>query len=114
VATVHPDRAKRFYRDVLGLRLVSDDQHALVFEANGTMLRVAKVQELTPATHTVLGWRVTGIEAAVQELLGKGVTFQRYPWLAQDQVGIWTAVDGTKVAWFKDPDGNTLSLSEFA
>jgi catechol 2,3-dioxygenase-like lactoylglutathione lyase family enzyme len=113
VATTRPDRARHFYADVLGLRLVADERWALVFDAHGAMLRIQKTPELAPAKHTVLGWRVTEIESTMAGLVDKGVQFERYSFLPQDELGIWTTPDGTKVAWFKDPDGNTLSLTEF-
>jgi catechol 2,3-dioxygenase-like lactoylglutathione lyase family enzyme len=106
-------RAKEFYRDILGLRLVSEEPpFALVFEANGIMLRLGMGKQLPPGSGTVLGWRVPDIVAAVKELSQAGVRFERYPQMPQDELGIWTAPGGAKVAWFKDPDGNVLSLSE--
>ncbi len=110
VATVNAEAAIAFYRDVLGLAFVSDDPFALVFDLNGTMLRIAKVESFTPAQHTVLGWQVDDIEATVRGLREKGVTFERYEQLEQDDMGIWTS-PGARIAWFKDPDGNTLSLT---
>jgi catechol 2,3-dioxygenase-like lactoylglutathione lyase family enzyme len=111
VATRNPANAKIFYRDTLGLTLVSEDPFAIVFDANGTMLRVTPVHELAVAGYTVLGWEVPDIAGAVTKLTSAGVQFQRYDFLKQDGLGIWTAPGGVKVAWFKDPDGNTLSLS---
>lgn len=108
------DRAKAFYGETLGLALVSASSFALEFDAAGTMLRVTKVGESPPAPYTVLGWRVEDIAQVVAALVGKGVRFERYPGMAQDAAGIWTAPSGARVAWFKDPDGNTLSLTEFA
>jgi catechol 2,3-dioxygenase-like lactoylglutathione lyase family enzyme len=113
VATTRPERARQFYADVLGLRLVADEPWALVFDAHGAMLRVQKTAELTPAKHTVLGWRVTDIESTMAGLAARGVRFERYSFLPQDELGVWTTPDGTKVAWFKDPDSNTLSLTQF-
>ena len=113
VATKHPERAKTFYSSVLGLRLVSDTPFAIVFDARGTMLRISKVAELTPASYTVLGWKVPDVRATMQDLANKGVTFERYKGLPQDESGIWTSPDGHRIAWFKDPDGNTLSLTQF-
>ncbi len=113
VATKTPTRAKRFYATTLGLRLVSEDAFALVFDAGGTMLRVAVVQELNPAGYTVLGWIVPDIRGAVRKLVHRGITFRRYDGLEQNDQGIWTAPSGARVAWFEDPDGNTLSLREF-
>jgi catechol 2,3-dioxygenase-like lactoylglutathione lyase family enzyme len=114
VTTTRPDEARAFFSEVLGLRLVSDGPFALVYDANGTMLRVSKSRELHPAPHTVLGWRVDDVAASVRALAGRGVEFQRYDALVQDELGIWTGPDCTaRVAWFKDPDGNTLSLTQF-
>lgn len=113
VATRDADRARKFYESVLGLALISDDPFALVFEAHGTMLRLTKVREHTPARHTVLGWEVEDIRSAVSSLQSQGVTFQRYEGLPQDDLAIWTAPGGARVAWFHDPDGNTLSLTQF-
>jgi catechol 2,3-dioxygenase-like lactoylglutathione lyase family enzyme len=107
-------RAKAFYADILGLRFVNEEpSHALVFDANGTMLRVSIVPQVAPARYTVLGWRVTDIAATIEALAGKGVRFERFPSFGQDERGIWTAPDGTRVAWFKDPDGNVLSVTQF-
>lgn len=111
--TAHPDRAKSFYRDVLGLELLEDNPFALVFRTGRTTLRVQKVREFTPLSSTALGWRVDDIGSAVQSLLGKGIKFERYDGMNQDALGIWLAPSGAKVAWFKDPDGNTLSMTEF-
>ena len=113
VATTNPERSKAFYSDMLGLRLTGEDPFALVFDAGGTMLRVATVPELKPAGYTVLGWTVSDIERAVRELTAKGVAFQRYDGMPQDDLGIWTSPGGARIAWFLDPDGNTLSLTEF-
>lgn len=114
VATRDADRAKKFYGDTLGLSLVSDEApFALVFDANGTMLRVTPVKELSPAGYTVLGWQVPDIFAAAKALGKAGVPFERYEGLQQDELGVWTVPGGAaKVAWFKDPDGNTLSISQ--
>ena len=112
-ATRDPARSKAFYRDTLGLRFVSEDSFAIVFDANGVMLRVSTVRELAQAQYTVLGWEVSDIVGKVQELLKAGVKFERYSFLPdQDELGVWTAPGGTRVAWFKDPDGNILSISQ--
>ncbi len=113
IATHHPDLAKPFYRDVLGLRLVSEDEFALTFDAHGTMLRVAIVQDLAPAKYSVVGWRVPDILAVAQQLEKAGVKLERFPnFDGQDARGIWTAPSGHKVAWFKDPDENLLSITQ--
>jgi catechol 2,3-dioxygenase-like lactoylglutathione lyase family enzyme len=113
VATTDPRRAKAFYAGTLGLRLTGEDPFALVFDAAGTMLRVATVTALKPAGYTVLGWNVRDIDRAVRDLVEKGVAFQRYDGMPQDELGIWTSPGGARIAWFLDPDGNTLSLTEF-
>jgi catechol 2,3-dioxygenase-like lactoylglutathione lyase family enzyme len=97
VATRDPSRAKKFYRDTLGLPLVSEDEFALVFDTAGTMLRVTRVQEV----------------AAAKDLQKVHVTLERYPGMQQDELGIWDSPSGARVAWFKDPDGNTLSITQF-
>jgi catechol 2,3-dioxygenase-like lactoylglutathione lyase family enzyme len=113
IATADPDRAKKFYGDTLGLRLVSEElPFALVFDANGIMLRVTIVKDLKPAGYTVLGWQVPDISAAAKALHKAGVQFERFSGMDQDELGIWSSPSGARVAWFKDPDGNTLSLSE--
>ena len=105
-------KARAFYEGVLGLRFVKDDGFALVLEANGIMVRAAKMKEVTPAQFTILGWQVSDIEQVVRGLAAKGVHFEIFGFFKQDELGIWTAPDGDKVAWFKDPDGNILSVSE--
>jgi catechol 2,3-dioxygenase-like lactoylglutathione lyase family enzyme len=112
VATTDPKRAKGFYARTLGLRLVSEDGFALAFEAGGTMLRVAIVKTLRPAGYTVLGWIVPDIARAVRGLVKRGVIFQRYDGMPQDALGVWSSPSGARLAWFADPDGNTLSLTE--
>ena len=112
VATANPDQTKTFYASVLGLRLVSDDPFALVFDANGTLLRVQKVETVVAPPYTQVGWIVADIEATVRGLLTRGVTCARFPGLTQDDLGIWTAPGGFKIAWFKDPAGHILSLTQ--
>ena len=113
VGTTDPDRAKPFYSEVLGLDLVEEEQGALVYDSNGTMLRVSIIDQFTPPPFTVLGWEVADIGAGIKELAARGVRFERYEMLDQDELGVQTFPDGTKVAWFEDPDGNVLSLTEF-
>jgi catechol 2,3-dioxygenase-like lactoylglutathione lyase family enzyme len=112
IATAQPEQARVFYGEVLGLRLMEDNQFSLVFDANGTMLRIQKVEKLIKTGYTALGWRVEDIHEAVELLLKRGVHFDRYPGVPQDEHGIWTTPDGNKIAWFTDPDGNILSLTE--
>jgi catechol 2,3-dioxygenase-like lactoylglutathione lyase family enzyme len=113
VPTTDAARARAFYEGVLGLRFVKDDGFAMVLDANGIMIRVAKLgKDFTPVQFTILGWQVSGIEDVVRSLQKKGVHFEIFGFLKQDELGIWTAPTGDKVAWFKDPDGNILSVSE--
>jgi catechol 2,3-dioxygenase-like lactoylglutathione lyase family enzyme len=114
VITNDAERSKAFYGDALGFRLIGDDEFALVFDANGTMIRIGKGQSFVPATHTVLGWEVDDIYAAVRELTFHGVQFEQFnlPFMKQDEYGVWTPPNGDQVAWFKDPDGNVLSISK--
>lgn len=115
VPTRDADRARSFYQAVLGLTFVGDDGFALVFRSGANMIRIARVQDLAPARYTILGWEVRDLAAEVSALAAKGLVFARYPFLPADQVdehGIWSAPGGDKVAWFEDPDGNTLSLSQ--
>ena len=112
VPTIDPDKARTFYRDILGLKLLSEDNFALEFNANGTLLRVSIVRDLKPQGFTVLGWNVADIASTIKALNKKGVVCEIYEFLEQDDLGIWTSPDGSKVAWFKDPDGNILSITE--
>ena len=112
IPTRNADRALNFYQNLLGLRFVSDDAFAIVFESNGNTIRLVRIEDFTPAPYTILGWEVEDVESTVKELAAKGLTFQRYSFLEQSEEGIWTAPGGAKIAWFHDPDGNTLSLSQ--
>lgn len=112
IPTIKPEKAKSFYKDVLGLKLITEDKYALEFDANGTRLRVNTVREFKPHPFTVLGWDVDNIVSTIKSLNKKKIFCEKYDSLEQDELGIWTAPGGTKVAWFKDPDGNILSLSE--
>jgi catechol 2,3-dioxygenase-like lactoylglutathione lyase family enzyme len=112
--TQKPEAAIAFYRDTMDLRFLRDDGFALVFDLDGVMLRIGKVKEFTPVQNTVLGWEVADISSAVQRFEQKGVPFERYPNMTLDAQGICTFPNGDKVAWFKDPDGNVLSLSQHA
>jgi catechol 2,3-dioxygenase-like lactoylglutathione lyase family enzyme len=112
VGTADAARARPFYEQVLGLRLLADEPSALVFDGNGTTMRVQKLPELAPAAHTVLGWQVGDLAAAVDVLAGRGVVFRRYERLVHDHRGIWRSPSGAQVAWFADPDGNVLSLTQ--
>jgi len=113
VATQDSEQSRTFYQRTLGLQLVSDDAFALVFNANGTMLRVQKVAEFRPQPFTALGFRVGDINAVVAALKQKQIACERFPGMAQDADGIWASPSGARIAWFKDPDGNVLSVTEF-
>ena len=112
-ATTNATRAARFYGEVLGLSRRSEDGFALVFEANGVELRLQKLETLEPQAFAVLGWQVRDVNAVVDALTQRGVSTERYPGLQQDARGIWTAPSGARVAWFKDPDGNLLSVAQY-
>jgi catechol 2,3-dioxygenase-like lactoylglutathione lyase family enzyme len=107
-------QAREFYEQALGLRLIEQNDFACVFDANGTMLRVTAVAEVARVGYTVLGWRVSDIGAMVRGLTAKGIAFMRYDGMDQDESGVWTTPGGDQVAWFADPDGNVLSLTQFA
>ena len=110
VGTVKPEIAKTFYGDILGLKFVSEDTYAMVFEGKNARVRVSRVPGVTPAAYAVLAFTVDDIEKAVDGLTAKSVVFARFGFFVQDARGIWTAPDGTKVAWFHDPDLNLLSV----
>jgi len=110
---VDVEQAKCFYRDTLGLTLISEEPpFALVFDVNGIMVRLGMAKKLPEAHGTVLGWQVPEIETAIRELSERGVQFERFDGLTQDDKGMWASPTGAKVAWFRDPDGNILSISE--
>jgi catechol 2,3-dioxygenase-like lactoylglutathione lyase family enzyme len=112
VATADAARARVFYEETLGLELREDNGYSLVFEANGTSLRVQRVQAVAPHAYTALGWEVDDAVATVRALAARGVAFLRVAGLPQDDDGIWHIPDGSMVAWFHDPDGNTLSVAQ--
>ncbi len=106
------DKARVFYRDTLGLSLVSEDGFALAFGVGGVILRVTLVNEVRPQPYTVLGWQVKDATTTARALAKAGVPLERYAHVPQDDDGIWTAPGGAKIAWFKDPDGNILSIAQ--
>jgi catechol 2,3-dioxygenase-like lactoylglutathione lyase family enzyme len=112
VPTTDYDKARAFYENKLGLEFVSLDQFALVMSVGGHKIRIAKVPNFTPLQGTILGWEVQDIEAVAAWLRDRGVTLEKYPFVQDQELGIWTAPSGDKVAWFKDPDGNVLSISQ--
>src|SRR5438552_18455837 len=112
VAATSLDTARAFYGDTLGLELASADDYGLMFEAGGTTLRVALVQQVAQASYTVLGWIVTDIRGAVRDLARRGVSVERYSFMHQDDDGIWATPDGVKTACFRDPLGTTRRRSQ--
>jgi catechol 2,3-dioxygenase-like lactoylglutathione lyase family enzyme len=112
VATTDYDKARAFYERNLGFQFVSLDQYALVMTTGKNLIRITKLQGFVPAQYTVLGWEVQNIEAVVAALMEQGVAFEEYPFIQDRELRVWTAPSGDKVAWFKDPDGNVLSISE--
>ena len=113
LATANAERSRTFYEQVLGLAFVADEPPALVFRVGDRMLRIQKVDRVQAAPYTALGWAVPDIRQTVHDLSAKGVVFQRYDGLNQDADGIWPAPSGASVAWFQDPDGHVLSLTQF-
>ncbi|MFL5301040.1 MAG: VOC family protein [Anaeromyxobacteraceae bacterium] len=105
-------RAREFYEGVLGLAVESEDGFACVFRSGDTRLRVTRVGRVVPAPYTVLGWTVANVERAIAELTERGVEFLHFDEMKQDELGVWSAPSGARVAWFKDPDGNTLSVHQ--
>ena len=114
VPTTNPKKSRTFYETALGLHFVSDDAFALVFDSNGVTIRIANVSGVPhkPAAFTILGWTVPDIAVAVRKLGTKGVLFERYEGMEQDALGVWSSPSGARIAWFKDPDGNVLSITE--
>lgn len=112
LVTTNAERTRTFYEGALGLEFVSDDMFAIVMRGHGTTLRIAKVSVAVVPPYTSLGWDVPNVAEAVAGLVARGVEFERFPGMQQDASGVWTVPGGAaKVAWFKDPDGHTLSLS---
>jgi catechol 2,3-dioxygenase-like lactoylglutathione lyase family enzyme len=112
LATADLDRARAFFSDVVGLPIVEDTPIACVLDSNGTSLRVTAVDEVRAVPYTVLGWAVPDLGVTVLGLAAKGVVFERFGGMDQDELAIWSTPSGDLVAWFKDPDGNLLSLTQ--
>ena len=110
VGTMRADASKQFYAETLGLRFVRDDGFAFVFDIGGQELRVSRVPAVVPSAYAILGFQVKDIAATVDGLAAKGVKFERFGFFQQDARGVWAAPDGAQVAWFRDPDGNMLSV----
>jgi catechol 2,3-dioxygenase-like lactoylglutathione lyase family enzyme len=113
IATAKPEEARHFYRDTLGLKLLDESEHGMAFMSGAQMLRVQTVGSFTPHSFTAAGWAVSDIESCLAALSEAGVEAIHYDGLEQDDAGIWSPAPGARIAWFRDPDGNTLSLSEF-
>lgn len=111
-ATTNPEASQSFYEGALGLRFISDLPYAMVYDVNGIMLRVQKVDQVVAVPYTSLGFSVEDIGSSVSALTAKGIVFEQYDFLQQDEAGIWTTPDGARVAWCKDPDGNVVSLTQ--
>jgi catechol 2,3-dioxygenase-like lactoylglutathione lyase family enzyme len=116
IPTTNPKKARTFYETTLGLRFVSDDQFAVVFDSSGVTIRIANVSGVPhkPAPFTILGWTVPDIAGAIRTLGNRGVLFERYDGMKQDSLGVWTSPSGARIAWFRDPDRNVLSITELS
>jgi len=112
VPTTDYDRARAFYEGKLGFEFVSLDQYALVMRVGGHMIRISKIPNFTPLQGTILGWEIKNVQAVASWLRDRGVVTEKYPFVQDKDLGIWTTPNGDKVAWFKDPDGNLLSISQ--
>jgi predicted enzyme related to lactoylglutathione lyase len=113
IHTADQKRAKAFYQDVLGFTVRTDDGFAIVFDMNGVTMRLTEIKGYTASAHPALGWHVNDIEAAIRAITARGATMTIYQGFNQDSLGVWTSPDGkAKVAWFNDPDGNVLSLTQ--
>ena len=113
LATANAERARAFYESALGLAFVADEPPALVFRVGDRTLRIQKVDRVLAVPYTALGWAVSDIRQTVRDLCSAGISFQRYPGMNQDGDGIWRAPSGAMIAWFQDPDGHVLSLTQF-
>lgn len=112
VATSKPEISRQFYDELLGLTLLEESPFAIVFESKNTVIRIQKTDHVCPPPYTALGWEVENIMETVRTLSDKGVQFEKFGGMEQDDLGIWNIPGGAKVAWFKDPDGNLLSLTQ--
>ena len=113
IPTRDGDAARVFYEKKVGLRFISEDQFAVVFQSGANTVRITRTGSFTPAPFTILGWESSDIEQDVRDMSARGVVFERYDYMGpQDDLGIWTSPSGAKIAWFKDPDGNTLSIGQ--
>lgn len=113
VSTAEPAKARAFYEGQLGLPVLAADDYGVMYDVNGRRLRLSFVRELLSAPYSILCWVVPEIFSVIADLMARGVVFERYEGMGQDAVGVWTSPDGTRVAWFKDPGGNVLSVAQF-
>ena len=111
LGTSNADRARAFYEGVLGLTFVSDHEHLMTFDSGAARVNLQKTDVVTPPFGTAMGWAVGDLRAAVRSLVARGVAFERFEGMQQDELRIWSPAPGQGVAWFKDPDGNLLSLN---
>jgi predicted enzyme related to lactoylglutathione lyase len=111
VPITNSEVARRFYEGVLGFTFAGENEYVLTFQAGPSTIVMQRLKEHVPAKYTILGWEVEDIRKTVTSLKERGVVFERFGWMEQDELGIWNSPDG-RVAWFKDPDGNTLSVSQ--
>ena len=112
MATSRPDAARAFFEGVLGLTFVGEHEHLVMFQSGAAQLMLQKTTVVTPPQGTALGWNVSDLRETMKVLVDRGVTFERFEGMDQDELGVWSPAPGTGVAWFKDPDGNLLSLSQ--
>jgi len=113
IPTRDGDAARVFYEKKVGLRFISEDQFAIIFQSGANTVRITRTGSFTPAPFTILGWESSDIEQDVRDMSARGIIFERYDYMGpQDKLGIWTSPSGAKIAWFKDPDGNTLSIAQ--
>jgi catechol 2,3-dioxygenase-like lactoylglutathione lyase family enzyme len=113
IPTRDGDAARVFYEKKVGLHFISEDQFAIIFQSGANTVRITRTGSFTPAPFTILGWESSDIEQDVRDMTARGVVFERYDYMGpQDELGIWTSPSGAKIAWFKDPDGNTLSIGQ--
>jgi catechol 2,3-dioxygenase-like lactoylglutathione lyase family enzyme len=112
LATADPGRARAFFEGVLGLTFAGENEHLVMFETDSARLNLQKTEVVKPPFGTAVGWHVKNLRESIKGLAARGVTFERYENMAQDDLAIWSPAPGAGVAWFKDPDGNLLSLSQ--
>jgi catechol 2,3-dioxygenase-like lactoylglutathione lyase family enzyme len=114
LATSDSAKARAFFEGALGLTFAGEDERHVAFRWPTGRLRLNKTDKVAPPHGTALGWVVPDVRAAVRELAARGVMIERFEGMTQDELGVWSPEPGADVAWFKDPDGNLLSLSHWA